>query len=258
MSSTTRLFTVLAASLAVLPGAGAFAQVNVAHNPYPNRPQKLVTGFENATVCTEAQVVAEECPAGWHGFQAGPPTKPVVTINTDPKFVAEGTKSLKVDMTSVEQNWHSEFFRGVFAEPVDAGGFNTLSMNVYYTFDSETGENANTSWSEMFIRIQKVNADGSDAGEDWYGNRNFRRGWNFFTWDLNPPDHRRRERRRRLGRSALLRQHPAHPAVVPRPQAGRDAGLGLGHPDRGGSGSGPRGERPDDVLLPAERPADLQ
>ena len=74
------LVSSMAAGLSLLLARGALAAVNpAAPNPYPTRESKVLADFESAAMVTSD-------PNGTGGNLA--------SINNDPQFVAEGSKSL--------------------------------------------------------------------------------------------------------------------------------------------------------------------
>src|SRR5438093_11695226 len=94
MKRSTLVF-VMAAGLALTTARGAFAAATGVLNPTPNRESKLIADFENTTDVTSDPNGAGENHA---------------SIEADVQFVAEGTKSLKVDMTGVAGGWHDQEF----------------------------------------------------------------------------------------------------------------------------------------------------
>ncbi len=90
------LVSAMAAALSLLLARGALAAVNpAAPNPYPTRESKVLADFESAAMVTSD-------PNGTGGNLA--------SINNDLQFVAEGSKSLKLDLTGVAAGWHDPEF----------------------------------------------------------------------------------------------------------------------------------------------------
>src|SRR5437870_6495060 len=108
----TNLIPLLAAGLALLPVAVARAANPAAPDRYPNRPSMVLADFE-----TDIPVTSDPLGTGQNR----------ASINTDPKFVAEGSKSLKIDETGVAQDYSHNHFTIKFPTPVDIKGYQILS-----------------------------------------------------------------------------------------------------------------------------------
>src|SRR6187397_2734974 len=92
----TRWVSLMAAGLGFLPVAAALAAANPGvPNPYPTRESKLLVDFES-----QVEVTGDPRETGENA----------TSINTDVQFAAEGSKSLKVDMTGVVADGHDNIF----------------------------------------------------------------------------------------------------------------------------------------------------
>jgi len=159
------LFSVVTAALALTTASSAFAAATGVLNPTPNRESKLLVDFENATTVTGDPNGAGENRA---------------SVSSDAEFVAEGAKSLKLDMTNVPGGWHDHEFTIDLAQPVDIKGFQTLSMDVYIPEDS-----IESSYYQFDLRTTTTNAgDDTMTTVSYYGPRNLHTGWNHPTWTL--------------------------------------------------------------------------
>jgi hypothetical protein len=164
----TLLLSTLAAELALLPVRGAFS---AALNPTPTRESKLVAGFE-----TDITVTSD--PDGLGESRA--------SINTDPAFVAEGSQSLKVDLTDLA-GWRDTYFAVDLAEPIDIQGHQVLSMDVYVPAESLNPDNTAGGWFQFTPHPTLTNPDDEAAtSESWLGMRQIRveGGWHRLVWDL--------------------------------------------------------------------------
>src|SRR5436305_145325 len=110
------LVSSMAAALSLLLARGALAAVNpAAPNPYPTRESKLLADFESA-----AMVTSDPNGTG----------RNLASINTNPQFVAEGSKSLKLDLNGVAAGWQDPDFAINFVPPIEIKGYQVLSRNV--------------------------------------------------------------------------------------------------------------------------------
>src|SRR5688572_7872578 len=134
------LVTLMAAGLALLPIGSAFS---AAPNPTPTRESKLLVDFESDTTVTSDPTGAGETRA---------------TINTDAQFVAEGTKSLCLDLSGVG-GWHDHYFTIDFAQPIDIQGFTILAMDVYIPLQSLNNGVPEGGWFQLDPRTTTQNRD---------------------------------------------------------------------------------------------------
>jgi hypothetical protein len=156
----------LAAGLVLLPISRAFS---AAPNPTPTRESKLVADFESDTTVTSDPNGAGETRA---------------TINTDPQFVAEGTRSLCLDLSGVG-GWRDHYFTIDFAQPVDIQGFTVLTMDVYIPLQSLDHGVPEGGWFQLDPRTTTQNRDDSATTEvSSYRDRNLHAGWNHLLWNL--------------------------------------------------------------------------
>lgn len=158
----------LALGAALLPASGAFSQ---APNPTPNRESKLIAGFE-----TETRVTSDPNEAGENR----------ASINTDVKFVAEGSRSLKVDLNDLGE-WRDNYFVVDFAEPIDISGHLMLSVDVYIPAASLNPDSSENGWFQLYPHVTTTRRDNaSETTETWLGMRNLKveEGWNHLVWDL--------------------------------------------------------------------------
>jgi hypothetical protein len=158
---------VMAVALSLTVATGAFAAATGVLNPTPNRESKLIADFENTTDVTSDPNGAGENHA---------------STDTDPQFAAEGTHSLKIDMTGVAGGWHDHEFTINFAQPIDVKGYQVLSMDV---FVPDTSLADPTSYYQFDPRT--TTADPTDATKtvvSYYGPRNLHTGWNHPVWNL--------------------------------------------------------------------------
>lgn len=140
-------------------------------NPTPNRESKLLVGFE-----TDIPVVADPNEAGENR----------ASINTDPAFVAEGSRSLKLDLTDVG-GWHNNWFVIDLPQPIDIQGHQVLAMDVYIPLESLDFGVPEGGWFQFNPHPTTLipNPEGDAVpGETWYGPRNMSAGWNHLIWDL--------------------------------------------------------------------------
>jgi hypothetical protein len=156
----------MAASLALLLAGGAFAAINpAAPNPYPTRTSKLLVDFASpVTVASD--------PLGTGGN--------VASLNTDPRFTALGTKSLKLDLNGVN-GWTAAGYTITLPSPVDIKGFQVLAMDV---FIPDTSINT-SSWYQFDPVTTTTNpADSTMPITTSYGPGNMHSGWNHLMWTL--------------------------------------------------------------------------
>src|SRR5260370_25643156 len=107
------LVSPIAAGLALFLASGAIAAVNpAAPNPYPTRDSKILVDFESPTM-----VASDPTRAG----------KNLASINIDPLFVAEGSRSLKLDFTGLIGSMDLGFVIHL-PQPVDIKGYQVLAM----------------------------------------------------------------------------------------------------------------------------------
>jgi len=160
------LIAMVAASLAIFPAVGARA---AAPDPTPNRESKLLVDFEGqTTVASDPDASGTE-----HS-----------SINTDAQFVAEGTKSLKLDLSGVGN--YKDYFVVDLPKPVDIQGYQVLSMDVYAPTESlNNGDQSNT-WYQFDPRPTTTTSltDDTATAEVQYGPVNMHPGWNRLIWTL--------------------------------------------------------------------------
>jgi len=162
----TTLVCMLSAGLALLPVVSAFS---AAPNPTPTRQSKLLVDFE-----TDAQVTSD--PDGSGTSRA--------SVNTGAEFVAEGTKSLKLDFTGLA-GWHDPYFAIDLPQPIDIKGHLALAMDVYLPAESLNPDSSEGAWWQFTPHITTTNADDeSQTTETWLGMHNMAAGWNHLVWDL--------------------------------------------------------------------------
>jgi len=156
----------MAAGLALLPAAGAFsAALNpAAPNPYPTRESKLLVDFESdVTVTSDALGTGENR----------------ASINSDNLFIAEGSKSLKVDETGAAGGWRNHF-TVTFPAPLDIKGYQVLSMDIFVPDDS-----VSDSWYQFQPQVTTTSADDETmTTTTGYGPGNLHKGWNHLIWSL--------------------------------------------------------------------------
>jgi hypothetical protein len=151
--------------------SGAFAQFISPINPTPTRESKLITGFE----VNDVTGIASD-PKGAGGNLA--------SLNTDAQFVAEGSKSLKLDLTDIGGGFDNLFSINL-PEPIDISGYQTLTMDVYVPLDSLDHGNPEGGWYQFFPHYFTANPDDATmTNESWLGIRNLHAGWNHLNWDL--------------------------------------------------------------------------
>jgi len=153
------LVSVLAAGLALLPAIGGFA---AGLNPTPARESKPLLDFE-----TDTKVTTDT------GDNR-------TAVNSDSQFVAEGTKSLKLDLTD-QGDWHDNYFAIDFAQPVDIQGYQVLSMDVFIPDTSVDASGYYQFWPRL-TTTSPTDANATNLTE--YGSRNMKAGWNHLIWDL--------------------------------------------------------------------------
>jgi hypothetical protein len=163
---TTRLVSVMAAGLALLAARSAFAAINpAALNPTPNRDSKPLVDFESAVT-----VMSDPSGAGTN----------LASVNTDPQFVAEGSKSLKLDFNGLT-GYNNNYFVIPLAAPIDIKGYQVLAMDVYVP---DTSIDA-TSYYQFDPHLITTNpTDDTMTSETWYGPDNMAAGWNHLIWSL--------------------------------------------------------------------------
>jgi hypothetical protein len=162
----TTLVSLLAAGLALLSTSSAFS---APLNPTPNRESKLLVGFEDqTTVMSDPDGVGENR----------------ASINADPQFVAEGSKSLKLELTGV--GGYKDYFAIDLPAPIDIKGYQVLSMDVYVPVASlNNGDYKDNAWFEFLPRPTTADpADATMTVDTQYGNRAMGPGWNHLIWDL--------------------------------------------------------------------------
>jgi hypothetical protein len=158
------LVTVMAAGLALLPVAAALAANPAAPNPYPNRESILLVDFEkDVAVTSDALGTGEN----------------VASINADAQFVAEGSKSLKIDETGAAGGGRNHF-TVTFPQPVDIKGYQVLAMTIFIPDDS-----VNDSWYQFQPQVTTTNAaDETQTVTTGLGPGNLHKGWNHLIWSL--------------------------------------------------------------------------
>jgi hypothetical protein len=167
------LLSVLTVGLALTTARGAFAAATGVLNPTPNRESKLVVDFENTITAT-----ADPNGAGENRASA----------NTDTQFAAEGTKSLKVDLTDVPSGgWADPAVVITLPQPVDIKGYGAMSMDVYAPPESMNPDSTDTGWYQIYPRLTVTNA--GDDTQTTVISLPFRQlknegGWNHLEWDL--------------------------------------------------------------------------
>jgi hypothetical protein len=165
MNKTT-LVCMLSAGLALLPVVGAFS---AAPNPTPTRQSKLLVDFES-------DVAATSDPDGSGQNRA--------SVNTTAEFVAEGTKSLKLDFTDFG-SWNANYLVIDLAQPIDIKGHQMLAMDVYVPAESLNPDSTEGAWWQLTPHITTTNADDeSQTTETWLAMRQMVAGWNHLVWDL--------------------------------------------------------------------------
>jgi hypothetical protein len=165
MRKTTRV-SLVATALALSLAGGGFA---AALNPTPNRESKLLVGFE-----TDIAVTSD--PDGVGENRA--------SINTDPAYVAEGSKSLKLELANVGA-WHDPYFVIELPEPIDIQGHQVLSMDVYVPLESLDNGVPAGGWFQFSPRVTTTSPEGDALpGVSYYDNRDLAAGWNHLVWDL--------------------------------------------------------------------------
>lgn len=160
--------TLAAAALTVALTGSALA---AAFNPTPNRESKLLVGFESDTAVVADPNEASENRA---------------SINTDPAFVAQGSRSLKLDLTGVG-GWHNNWFVIDLPQPIDIKGHQVLTMDVYIPLESLDNGVPEGGWFQFNPHPTTTTVDPSGdtvAADTWYGPRNMGAGWNHLVWDL--------------------------------------------------------------------------
>jgi hypothetical protein len=107
------------------------------------------------------------------------------SINTDPAFVAEGSRSLKLELTGVG-GWHNDWFVVELPEPIDIRAHQVLAMDVYIPLESLDYGVPEGGWFQFNPHPTTIatTPDGDVAGDTWYGPRNMQAGWNHLIWDL--------------------------------------------------------------------------
>lgn len=165
MNKTT-LVSLMAAGLALMPISAAFS---AAPNPTPTRQSKLLVDFETDITATSDPLEASENRA---------------SINADAEFVAEGTKSLKLDLTDVAE-WKANYLVIDLPQPIDIKGHQVLAMDVYVPAESLNPDSAEGGWWQFTPHITTTNpGDDSATTETWLGMRQMAAGWNHLVWDL--------------------------------------------------------------------------
>jgi hypothetical protein len=160
------LISLVAAGLALFPAAVAFS---AAPDPTPNRESKLLVDFENTTTVT-----SDPDAAGTN----------LASTNTDAQFVAEGTKSLKLDLNGIGN--YKDYFVIDLPQPVDIQGFQVLSMDVYAPNESLNNGDLSNTWFQFDPRPTTTTSltDDTATGEVQYGPVNMHPGWNRMIWTL--------------------------------------------------------------------------
>jgi hypothetical protein len=164
------LVSLVAAGLALFPAAGAFS---AALNPTPTRESILLTGFETDT---GTKITSDPLGSGNTG----------ASVNTDANFVAEGTKSLKVDLKDVA-DWSETPFVVNFSPPVDIKGHTVLSLDVYAPAESLNDGDASGRWFQFYPHVTTTDpADETKTVTTDLGMRQLKKegGWNHLVWDL--------------------------------------------------------------------------
>jgi hypothetical protein len=158
------LVTAMSAGLALLSVTAALAANPDAPNPYPTRESKLLVDFEgDVAVTSDALGTGEN----------------VASINTDNLYVAEGSKSLKIDETGAAAGGRHHF-TVTFPQPVDIKGYQVLAMDIFIPDDS-----LNDSWYQFQPRLVTTDAnDETQTVSTGYGPGNLHRGWNHLIWSL--------------------------------------------------------------------------
>jgi hypothetical protein len=166
----TPLVTLLSAGLALLSVPGAFS---AAPNPTPTRESILVAGFE-----TDAATRVTSDPLGTG--------ENLATINTDATFVAEGSRSVKVDMNGVA-DWSEAPFVLDFQPALDIKGHLVLSLDVYAPAESLNNGDTADSWFQFYPRVTTTDpADDTKTVTTELGMRQLKleAGWNHLVWNL--------------------------------------------------------------------------
>jgi len=162
----TTLVCMLSAGLALLTVVSAFS---AAPNPTPTRQSKLLVDFESDVTVTSD-------PDGSGQNRA--------SINTTAEFVAEGTKSLKLDFTDFGA-WNANYFVIDLPQPIDIKGHQMLAMDVYIPAESLNPDSTEGAWWQFTPHITTTNADDeTQTTETWLAMRQMSAGWNHLVWDL--------------------------------------------------------------------------
>jgi len=162
----TSLVCLMAAGLALLPISAVFSS---APNPTPARQSKLLVDFESDITVTSD-------PLGEGTNRA--------SVNSTADFVAEGTKSLKLDVTDVG-DWHDNALVIDLPQPVDIKGHQMLAMDVYIPAESLNPDSTEGAWWQLTPHVTTTDAnDDTVTTETWLGMRQMAAGWNHLVWDL--------------------------------------------------------------------------
>jgi len=162
----TSLVALMALGLAILPVSGAFS---AAPNPTPARQSKLLVDFES-------DITVNSDPLGEGANRA--------SINDSADFVAEGTKSLKIDVSDVG-DWHDNALVIDLAQPIDIKGHQVLAMDVFLPEASMNPDSAEGGWWQLTPHVTTTDAnDDAVTAESWLGMRQMGAGWNHLVWDL--------------------------------------------------------------------------
>jgi hypothetical protein len=164
---TNRLVSVVAAGLALLSVRSAFAAINpAALNPTPNRDSKPLVDFESAVT-----VMSDPSGAGTN----------LASVNTDPQFVAEGSKSLKLDFNGLS-GYNNNYFVIPLAAPIDIKGYQVLAMDVFIPDTSLADPTSYYQFDPHLITTSPT--DDTMTSETWYGPGQMGAGWNHLIWSL--------------------------------------------------------------------------
>jgi hypothetical protein len=152
----------LSAVLALGVTAAAYSQAIAPYNPTPSRASTELFDFENGI-------------DGWTGGTGDVGTAQV-SLNADPQYASDGTKSLAVDLTG-QGNWVDPVLTGTLSTPVDLSQYHALSMDVFVPEESRNPDNPD-GWFQFFLRVT------DSSGTTYYNTRNTQAGWNHIVWDL--------------------------------------------------------------------------
>jgi hypothetical protein len=165
MKKSTPVCLTVAGLVLLLAHVPVAAVSPTAPNPYPTRVSKPLADFE-----TPLTVASDPTNTG----------KNLASINTDPQFVAEGSKSLKLDYTGLTGPMDPGLAIQ-FPQPVDIKGYQVLAMDVLVP---DTAIDT-TSWYQLLPHPTTTSpTDDSMTTDTFYGPGNMHAGWNHLIWNL--------------------------------------------------------------------------